>query len=348
MKQLAILVSFLALIAIFAACAKANDPAAPAGVLSIVAQRQFAGDPQDFVVTQDYVYVAEDQAGFSIWQRDGLQLISQNWDYDVDIRNAKYISVVEEYDRVYVYNTTGTDGIFIIDVSDPAATVWVGQDVGSTQNLGGIRYKVNTHEYPEQYFDEVSQIVGMRTIDNQFLYGYIEITDTADIPNGSPDDLRVTLPNDLRGFDEDFQYFYLTGEQLGLYIVDKTTHALGQCDTPGEALQVAVNGDIAYIADRQDGLAVIDISDRANPVLLDTGYNTSGYAQSLDFEGDWLAVGSGGGGVYLFDISDPAAPKFVDRIPTSEVGYTRCVDIQGGRVYVASRDNGLVELTINP
>lgn len=349
MKHLAILFVILSVFAVIIGCAKASDPAGLDNVLVVDAQSPVMGDPIDFEVTDDYIFTGEDLAGFAIRSRSDLSLLSQNTELEVDIRNVKYISVVPEYERIFVYNTTGSDGIYFFSYADPTDPVFKGWTAGNTQNLGDIEFLVNPHDFPEQEYDSYCDIVGMRTRDNQFLYGYLEThgADSLDIYQGSP--LAETLYNDLQGMAQDQDYFYLTGEQMGLYIMRKSDMTVvGQCDTPGEALRIVVNGDYAYIADKQDGLAVIDITDRANPVLLTTGYNTTGYAQSIDFENNWLVVGSGGGGVYLFDITNPADPKFVDRVTKDEIGYTRCVDIHNGLVYVASRDNGVVQLSIHP
>ena len=43
---------------------------------------------------------------------------------------------------------------------------------------------------------------------------------------------------------------------------------LGSVDTPGLAFGVAVSGAVAYVADFESGLQVIDVSDPANPVIL--------------------------------------------------------------------------------
>ena len=350
MKRLAVFLPILAIVAIVVACAEANDPVAPGNVLVIEAEHTFMGDPLDMDVTSGYIYVAEDQAGFSIWDRATLQQMSQNWEFEEDFNDVEQVSAVDEYDRLFIYNQkpSGSDGIYIFDVTDPAAPVWVAQAIGNTQNVEELYVKVNDGEYdvPES---ASSQIVCLRTIDNELYYGYYQASDGIDMWHGSPEELITTFPLDVGSFTEDYQYLYVTQGQLGFYIVDKATHeVISTCDTPGEALQIAVNGDVAYVADRHEGLVVIDISDRNNPVQLDTGYDTSGYAQYIDVEGNWLAVGSGGGGVYLFNITDPADPVFVDRLSSTDVGYVRCVDLYDGHLYVASRDNGILDITIHP
>src|SRR5262245_59724435 len=43
---------------------------------------------------------------------------------------------------------------------------------------------------------------------------------------------------------------------------------LGHYDTPDQALEVAVSGTVAYVADRISGLQIIDISNPASPTLV--------------------------------------------------------------------------------
>jgi len=330
---------------LFTACAKANDPVGPSSdVLRVEANSTLPGDPVDFEVGDNYICVAEDQWGFSIWNRSDLSLLSR---VTGTYQYTKNIASIESLDRVFVYDESGSDTIWIYKIANPANPTLIGSAVGNTAGLADISFKLNPHEFPGEEPAYDCQYVGTRTKENHLMYGYGEIvSDSLDQWRGTLID--VTLPVPLKGFDEDTGYFYVTAEQRGLYIVDKSTLTLlSECDTPGEALGVSVKDNIAYVADRQDGLTVIDITNRTAPVLLDTGYNTSGYAQSIAWEGNWMVVGSGGGGVYLFDITNPAAPVFVDRLSSTYVGYVRKVAIKDGKVYVASRDFGIMELSIN-
>ncbi len=52
-----------------------------------------------------------------------------------------------------------------------------------------------------------------------------------------------------------------------------------------------VNNNIAYVAGRQSGLHIVDVSNPASPVLLST-FDTSGYATSLAVSGNKLALSS--------------------------------------------------------
>ena len=101
--------------------------------------------------------------------------------------------------------------------------------------------------------------------------------------------------------------------------------------------------DVAYLGSFVDlGVAVVDISDRANPevaTILSTDYvgeddrQDSSDSADVDISGDLLAVASqpfgedGFGGVSLYDLSDPLDPSFLGQVGT---GGTHDVQIDPG------------------
>ena len=52
------------------------------------------------------------------------------------------------------------------------------------------------------------------------------------------------------------------GEDYASYI-----HRLGVLDTPGQAKAITSSGSIAYVADENEGLAVVDLADPSAPIL---------------------------------------------------------------------------------
>ena len=72
----------------------------------------------------------------------------------------------------------------------------------------------------------------------------------------------------------------------------------GSCDTPGNALGVAVAGDYAYVADYASGLQVIDISDPTNPVAAGS-CDTPGTAYDVAIAGDYAYVADAESGLQV-------------------------------------------------
>jgi len=74
-------------------------------------------------------------------------------------------------------------------------------------------------------------------------------------------------------------------------------------------------------------------------VLLST-FDTSGYATSLAVSGNKLALSSGGGGIYLFDVSIPSKPQLLQHL--TSCGYTNTVKFMDNKLVVGARDQGIL------
>ncbi|MCK4733572.1 MAG: hypothetical protein KAT65_14055 [Methanophagales archaeon] len=98
---------------------------------------------------------------------------------------------------------------------------------------------------------------------------------------------------------------------------------VGQYDTSGGALDVAVADNYAYIADGIGGLCIVDVSDPSEPTL-EGLYSTGEMMQSITVHGDYAYIGAGfnfaysgagsKGGFYIFDISKPSNPTKIGEI----------------------------------
>jgi hypothetical protein len=88
---------------------------------------------------------------------------------------------------------------------------------------------------------------------------------------------------------------------------------------------------------------VIDVTDPANPVLLST-VDTDGYAQKIDVSNEYVAVASGGGGVYVFDRTNPAAPTLLHHVE-SLIDYTYVAALKGDLVFAGTK-SGVFKINI--
>ena len=113
---------------------------------------------------------------------------------------------------------------------------------------------------------------------------------------------------------------------------------LGGYDTAGNARGVALAGDIAYVADYQAGLQILDVSDPAAPVRLG-GYDTAGNALIVDVSGNLAYVADYTSGLQIIDVSNPAAPVRLGGYDTPGVSYS--VAVSGTTAYVADFFLGL-------
>ncbi len=321
--------SVLLITLLLVSCADFLEPIFNNGELVIEAIIPTIGFARDVFVSDDYIYIAEDQAGFSIYNRANNSLMAHCYG---DIEYARLIQVVEPVNLVFIYDHNGSPGRLVVyditNSTDPSET-W------PITNAGGVVNKLFCEIQPN------NSVNVYWTFGNTFRFGNYIINEPWVGSNG------YDFPNAIKGFDIVDTLLFVTGEQRGLYITNRNNgNIISIVNTPGTAIDVKVYENYAYVADKECGISVIDISDITQPKLV-YNHDTSGYAQRIDVEGDYLVVASGGGGVYLFDISDRAQPEFADRWDDSDIGYTYDVDMHNGEVFVATRDGVYRMIIIN-
>jgi len=120
----------------------------------------------------------------------------------------------------------------------------------------------------------------------------------------------------------------------------------GTYNTPGLVYDVAVAGDLAFVADGGSGLQIINITNPAIPTL--TGaYNTTGNAGGVAIAGDLAFVADGASGLQIINITNPAIPTLTGTYNTT--GNARDVVIAGDLAFVADEASGLQIVNItNP
>ncbi len=112
----------------------------------------------------------------------------------------------------------------------------------------------------------------------------------------------------------------------------------GNYNTPGFAVDVAVAGNLAFVADMSNGLQVIDITDPDNPVLVGS-YNTPDSAAGVVVDGDLAFVADSASGLQIIDITNPSNPTWLGSYNTP--GSAVDVAIDGNLAFVADRHSGI-------
>jgi hypothetical protein len=85
---------------------------------------------------------------------------------------------------------------------------------------------------------------------------------------------------------------------------------LGTFDTPGTACDVVLAGDLAYIADYDLGLRIVNLADPTAPVAVGA-YDSPGYTTDIWLHPPYAFLSDGAGsngGVRIVDVSDPSSP----------------------------------------
>jgi len=197
--------------------------------------------------------------------------------------------------------------------------------------------------------------------------------DTAYLVNGDGlcivDVTTPTLPSLVGGFNTDGaaqglavagSYAFVTTFDFDtldgwLQVVDVSgrsmTRPMGSYDLPGQAASIYLadpstgSGQaIAYVADGDAGLTILDVSDPFSPTL-QAAYDTSGTAERLQVSGGIAYIADGDSGLQIVDVSDPAHPAPLGAYDTP--GYAQDVQVTGATVYVVDQDWALHVLDVS-
>jgi hypothetical protein len=263
----------------------------------------------------------------------------------------------------YAYIADSKNGLFIIDISNPADPKEVvaydtsgdAQDVVVVENYayiadgesGLLILDISSPESPISVgsYAAPGNTQGLAVAGN---YAYLanNLTGLGIIDISNPAALVETgffaTPTPDFAFDVLLtgKYAYVTDGRSGLRIIDISDPAdpleVGFYDTPSYAVRVDVEGNYAYIADREDGLRIIDISTPTAP--LEVGfYDTPGHAEDVVVAGNYAYIADGIGGLRIIDVSDPTVPTEAgyygtqgEYIDLSVVGNYAYVNVGGG------------------
>ncbi|MAT38337.1 MAG: hypothetical protein CL946_01900, partial [Ectothiorhodospiraceae bacterium] len=100
-----------------------------------------------------------------------------------------------------------------------------------------------------------------------------------------------------------------------------------------------VEGDFAYIANREYGLLVLDISDPANIAEVSSYSDADSYTRSLAIQGNYAYLCDATKSIQVVDITDPHNPVGGARIDVEYPAYkARC---NGNRMYIGLTANGM-------
>jgi hypothetical protein len=337
MRQRLLLVLLTAVLIFLSACAERSTEWQDQEYVELDSSFPVVGDARDIDFDEDYIYAALDQGGFAIIDKASG---SMRWLTKVEeatggfksLFRIRKIAAMKEFNRLFVTEVEATDAVYILDTTKPDSIKYIDAVIGATADISDLKiYKIANPTNSNRI--EIAFTAGrsfqFSSYNNQLWLGY---------------DYGITPPASSSGFDLTASHVFLAAQQRGLVIYNRTSHAqVGEIALPGEAQKVKVVGNYAYVAGRQGGLSVVDITNPANPVFLKS-WNTTGYATSVDVRGNMAVVSSNSGGVYLFDISSPTNPTLLQRI--TDCGYSNRARFDGDKIIIASRDNGILVYNI--
>lgn len=133
--------------------------------------------------------------------------------------------------------------------------------------------------------------------------------------------------------DGEFLYM-LQGRNLAILSVKNPGQPalVGKMKGVGNLRQIVVRDDVAYITAREDGLFVVDVSDRTAPKLL-SHYDSIEFATGIALKDQYAFVAQRWFGVEIIDISNPAKLRHVSVV---RVGEAQSCVVSDGFLYAGA------------
>jgi len=261
--------------------------------------------------------------------------------FDLTFRSA--IDTKDEAQSVFVqgdyaYVADSWKGLQVIDISDPSFP----SIIGSLETIGAAGHisVVGSYAYISCAYSGLVIIDVSIPSTPQYIGKY-----ETDSPGGS--------------FIEG-NYAFLAAGDVGLLIIDISDPYFpsleGSYDTPGNAYDVYVKDNYAYVADggqyEDGGLQIIDISNLSSPTFKGSA-NTVGWENSVVVQGSYAYVSTGGYGgsemmgLRIINISNPSSPKVISSYITDR--FASDVFVLDNYAYIADWEGGLVVIDVlNP
>ena len=121
-------------------------------------------------------------------------------------------------------------------------------------------------------------------------------------------------------------------------------HWIALLETEVAAWDIVVEEGLAYLAVRNAGVVVVDVSDPEHPVQIGAVGGTIN-ADKLVLVGQYLFVADGFGRlIHVVDVSDPTSPYAVTQVPTGI--YPKGLEVTGDHLFVAVQNDGVVVFDI--
>jgi hypothetical protein len=240
-----------------------------------------------------FAYLAEGSAGMTI-----MNITAPALSFPVDTVNTPGNAIDVIVDGNLAFVADGSSGVQIIDVSNPSSA----NIIGNFDTAGDAR-RLALQGDTLFVADGSNGLVVLDVTDptRPLLIDTITISYAWDV------DLygEIVCIAGAAGI-----YTYKIG--LGLAMLP----LIGVWNGGTQVKDVRVQGDVAYIAAGSDGFITVDVSDPANPVLLDQ--YTSGVTDTikLDIQGH-IAVVSDTSAVHVFNVLDPSNIQLYQSIPAT-------------------------------
>ena len=110
--------------------------------------------------------------------------------------------------------------------------------------------------------------------------------------------------------------------------------------TPTRSFEVAVQGDYAYVANKEGGLHILNVTNR-QALRWVSSIQTGGQARGVAVSGNYAYLADDTNGLQVIDVSNPFAPTNIGGLVPSTNGAAHKVRVAGNRAYLADGNGGL-------
>jgi hypothetical protein len=307
-------------------------------------------------VRGDYAFVADGEKGLKVLDVSSLKRPSRI--ASIEVGYTRHVTLAG--DRAY---TTGSAGLIIWDITDPAVPVELGRyasiDARRVEIRGryafvadsGVGLQIIDVADPSQptvagsYPSPSARDVSLEE-NSAFLADADRGVIVLDISDTSRPVLFDSFPLDnIKALEVRNDRIYCidsTGFRiLDLFILGKSFD-VASCDTDGKAYGIHLEGERAYIADHQGGLKVVDIT---NPLeVTDNSVAAEApteYAEDVVVNGDLAFVADGPEGLKVIDLAGGDSRELPVIGSWTTDGSAKAVVEKSGVVYLADSRGGL-------
>ncbi|MBI5059633.1 hypothetical protein HZB60_07640 [candidate division KSB1 bacterium] len=342
-RRLALVLTTLPLL-LLTSCDEPNTPDIPVRPYAQAAVFVTRGVAQDVAAKGDYVAIADDLYGTVVLNVADLNAIDSVFHYDN--RNgllAGEKTAIVALDLLHHYVMSGVDAGEIASHSDI-------HDFLSGERKSGINFVVPLRDLE---FDSVDDTLKFWASDQAGNDGFIatKLCRENDQSNWSFSCDLVFAPylpprREIRGFGRNASVEFAIGiGEEGIHLHrGNVSESISTLEVPGIAYDCAWYGDYIIVA-AQYGIVVVDATTRTAPVVAATLVVPSAdRLQEIVVQGHYACVLDVNDGIYVYDISTPSAPEFVQLLDVIDPSALDA-DPAGNRLYVTDRGQGLVVFT---
>jgi len=277
------------------------------------------GYPHDIVIQGHYLYIAEGQAGFAVYDitnPENPELLSRIMDslnvaWGVEVRDSLAF-LAYGYKELLIINIARPDSLKIVGVLEYPQPGY-GYDVALRDSW--------------VYIAAGAQFIGVNISDPRY-------------PNLR---FQYYYPRNCRSLTINNENCFVACEQLGIAAWRVDTFPpiqIGSFDTPGNARGITSSGSTVMIADGRAGLMICDVSEPAS-IRQISSVSLPGYANSVTAIDSLVFVACGSGGTAVVNCANTGLPFCMAQIATP---YAYKVGgVPGSRYfYILDRDLGIV------